>query len=44
MADTESPPALEFVFAVHVTVDRPLDVGDVGKVGGASSPSPAENF
>jgi hypothetical protein len=33
MAETESPPALEFVFAAHVTVDRPLDLGDVGKGG-----------
>lgn len=33
MADTESPPALEFVFAAHVTVDTPLDLGDVGKGG-----------
>ena len=33
MTDTESPPALEFVFAAHVTVDRPLDLGDVGKGG-----------
>jgi hypothetical protein len=33
MADTESPPALEFVFAAPVSVDRPLDLGDVGKGG-----------
>jgi Protein of unknown function (DUF3237) len=25
------PPRLEFVFAAHVTVGEPLDVGDVGK-------------
>lgn len=33
MTDAEAPPALEFVFAAHVTVDRPLDLGDVGKGG-----------
>ena len=33
MTDSESPPALEFVVAAHVTVDRPLDLGDVGKGG-----------
>ena len=34
MADAElSPPKLEFVFAAHVTVDAPLDLGDVGKGG-----------
>jgi hypothetical protein len=33
MSDAESPPTLEFVFAAHVTVDRPLDLGDVGKGG-----------
>ena len=31
MAHTESPPQLEFIFAADVTVDPPLDVGDVGK-------------
>ena len=31
MADTVSVPQLEFVFAGHVTVDKPLDLGDVGK-------------
>jgi hypothetical protein len=31
MTDAEAPPALEFVFAAHVTVDTPLDLGDVGK-------------
>lgn len=33
MSDAASPPTLEFVFAGHVTVDRPLDLGDVGKGG-----------
>jgi hypothetical protein len=33
MTDAEAPPALEFVFAAQVTVDRPLDLGDVGKGG-----------
>jgi hypothetical protein len=33
MTDAEAPPALEFVFAAHVTVDTPLDLGDVGKGG-----------
>jgi hypothetical protein len=34
MADAKlSPPKLEFVFAAHVTVDAPLDLGDVGKGG-----------
>lgn len=34
MADAElCPPKLEFVFAAHVTVDAPLDLGDVGKGG-----------
>jgi hypothetical protein len=33
MTEAEAPPALEFVFAAHVTVDRPLDLGDVGKGG-----------
>ena len=34
MAQTElSPPKLEFVFEAHVTVDAPLDLGDVGKGG-----------
>ena len=33
MTDAEAPPALEFVFAAHVTVDRPLDLGDVGRGG-----------
>jgi len=34
MAPTElSPPKLEFIFEAHVTVDRPLDLGDVGKGG-----------
>ena len=33
MTDAEAPPALEFVFAAHVPVDRPLDLGDVGRGG-----------
>ena len=33
MANAESPPKLEFIFAAHVTVDPPLDLGDVGKGG-----------
>jgi Protein of unknown function (DUF3237) len=34
MANTElSPPNLEFVFEAHVTVDPPLDLGDVAKGG-----------
>ena len=34
MANTElSPPKLEFVFEAHVTVDPPLDLGDVAKGG-----------
>lgn len=34
MAQAElSPPELEFIFAAHVTVDAPLDLGDVGKGG-----------
>jgi len=34
MANTEfSAPQLEFIFDARVTVDRPLDLGDVGKGG-----------
>jgi hypothetical protein len=33
MATTETPPKLEFIFAAHVTVDPPLDLGDVAKGG-----------
>jgi hypothetical protein len=33
MADAVSPPQLEFIFAAHVTVEPPLDLGDVGKGG-----------
>jgi hypothetical protein len=33
MADAVSLPQLEFIFAAHVTVDPPLDLGDVGKGG-----------
>lgn len=31
MAHAQSPPRLEFIFAADVTVDLPLDVGNVGK-------------
>jgi hypothetical protein len=31
--DAELPPAFEFVFAANVTVDPPLELGDVGKGG-----------
>ncbi len=33
MAEAETPPKLEFIFAAHVTVDPPLVLGDVGKGG-----------
>jgi len=33
MAAAASVPKLEFIFAAHVTVDPPLDLGDVGKGG-----------
>jgi hypothetical protein len=33
MSDAEFAPTLEFVFAARVTVDRALDLGDVGKGG-----------
>jgi len=33
MTDSASIPALEFIFAAHVTVDPALDLGDVGKGG-----------
>lgn len=33
MTEAETPPRLEFIFAAHVTVDKPLDLGDVGKGG-----------
>jgi hypothetical protein len=33
MPNVPSAPQLEFVFAAHVTVDAPLDIGDVGKGG-----------
>ena len=29
MANADSLPKLEFIFAAHVTVDPPLDLGDV---------------
>jgi hypothetical protein len=38
VANAESPPALEFVGATHVTVDAPLDRGDVGKGGRRNAP------
>jgi len=44
MTDAEAPPALEFVFAAHVTVDRPLDLGDVGKGGRRIVPITAGEF
>ena len=31
MMAADVPPQLEFIFAAHVTVDPPLDLGDVGK-------------
>ncbi|HMK70196.1 MAG TPA: DUF3237 domain-containing protein [Xanthobacteraceae bacterium] len=31
MTSVETPPQLEFIFAARVTVDQPLDLGDVGK-------------
>jgi uncharacterized protein DUF3237 len=33
MANANSLPKLEFIFAAHVTVDLPLDLGDVAKGG-----------
>ena len=33
MANADSLPKLEFIFAAHVTVDLPLDLGDVAKGG-----------
>lgn len=33
MNDTATPPVLQFIFATHVKVDAPLDLGDVGKGG-----------
>jgi Protein of unknown function (DUF3237) len=33
MADTVSLPQLNFIFSARVTVDRPLDLGDVAKGG-----------
>jgi Protein of unknown function (DUF3237) len=44
MTDAEAPPALEFVVAAHVTVDRPLDLGDVGKGGRRIVPITAGEF
>jgi Protein of unknown function (DUF3237) len=31
VADSNAVPGLEFIFAAHVTVDQPLDLGNVGK-------------
>lgn len=33
MADAETAPTLDFIFAAHVLVGQPLDFGDVGKGG-----------
>ena len=33
MANAETPPQLQYIFSARVTVDRPLDVSDVGKGG-----------
>jgi len=33
MTDAPAAPRLEFVFSAHVTVGKPLDLGDVGKGG-----------
>ncbi len=33
MEDLEASPKLDFIFAAHVTVEPPLDLGDVGKGG-----------
>lgn len=33
MANTESPPQLEFICTAHVTVDPALDLGDIAKGG-----------
>ena len=33
MADAEALPQLEFIFSAHVTVDPPLELGDMGKGG-----------
>jgi Protein of unknown function (DUF3237) len=33
MTDKDLAPALEFIFAAHITVTAPLDLGDVGKGG-----------
>jgi hypothetical protein len=33
MVDAVTLPQLEFIFAAHVTVDPPLDLGDIGKGG-----------
>lgn len=33
MADAEALPQFQFIFAAHVKVDAPLDLGDVGKGG-----------
>lgn len=33
MANAESAPRFEFIFAAHVLIDQPLDFGDIGKGG-----------
>lgn len=33
MTKADSPPQMQFIFAAHVTVEKPLDLGDVGKGG-----------
>jgi len=33
MADAETAPRFEFIFAAHVLIDQPLDFGDIGKGG-----------
>ncbi len=44
MANSELVPKLEFVFAGHVTVDQPLDIGDVAKGGRRIVRLPAGSF
>jgi hypothetical protein len=45
MANAEQvAPTLEFIFAAHVTVDPPLDLGDVGKGGRRIVPITGGNF
>jgi hypothetical protein len=45
MANAElAAPSLEFIFAAHVTVDLPLDLGDVGKGGRRIVPIASGDF